>query len=66
MENVLPRAKPLRAAIEVHLVVRAEHAEAILGAGLPAGATLHFAPPLSEGRAPCSRCATSSTTTRRS
>jgi beta-phosphoglucomutase-like phosphatase (HAD superfamily) len=51
VDNVLPRAEPLRAATEVHLVVRAEHAEAIRGAGLPAGVALHVAPPLSEGQA---------------
>ena len=51
VENALPRAAALRAATEVHLVVRAEHAEAIRSAGLPPGVALHVAPPLSEGQA---------------
>ena len=51
VENVLPRDGALRAATEVHLVVRAEHAEAIRAAGLPPGVALHVAPALSEGQA---------------
>jgi HAD superfamily hydrolase (TIGR01509 family) len=51
VENVLPRAEPLRSATEVHLVVRAEHEGAIRAAGLPAGVTLHALTSLSEGQA---------------
>jgi HAD superfamily hydrolase (TIGR01509 family) len=51
VENVLPRAEPLRSATEVHLVVRAEHAEAIRAGGLPGGVTLHSLATLSEGQA---------------